>query len=60
MHNVIPLENVNRQTVQDMAEAAANKGFGPDANPFEEGHPMHDQWLKDFHRQDRALLEAFS
>lgn len=60
MHNVVPLDKVNRETVRDMAEAAADNGHGPDANPFPVGHAMHDAWLKDFHTRDRQLLEAFS
>jgi hypothetical protein len=58
--NVIPLDKVDRQTVQDMAEAAADNGHGPGANPFPEGHAMHDVWLKEFHTRDRQLLETYS
>lgn len=55
MNNIIPLTQVDRQTVKYMAESAADNGEPPSVNPFPAGDPNHAHWLHDFHERDMAL-----
>ncbi len=55
MFSVIPLEQVDRQTVKDMAEAAADNGMPPSSNPLPEDHPHRAYWDRCFHARDMAL-----
>jgi hypothetical protein len=55
MLNIIPLRKVDRQTVRDMAEAAAANGEPASVNPFPPEDPNHQHWCHDFHEFDMAL-----
>ncbi|MCY1169051.1 hypothetical protein D9M73_90650 [compost metagenome] len=55
MHNVIPLDQVDRQTVKSMAESAADNGLPPCSNPLPENHQHHAYWQRCFHERDIAL-----
>lgn len=50
MHTIIPLHKVDRQTVRDMAQAAASNGQPAGANPFPQDDPKHHHWNHDFHQ----------
>lgn len=58
MHNVIPLEQVSRETVRDLAHAAADNGEPPSTNPFPQDHPNHRHWEHDFLERSRDLAFA--
>lgn len=53
--SIIPLHQVDRATIRDLAYAAADNGEPPSVNPFPETDPNHGHWLHDFHARDMAL-----
>lgn len=56
MHNVIPLAQVSRQAIRDMAEAAVSNGVPvTEANPFEPGTASHGHFNDDFQDFSREL-----
>lgn len=56
MHNIIPLAQVSRQTLRDLAKAAVANGHTLlDSNPFEAGSANHSHFEQDFNEYDREL-----
>lgn len=56
MHNVIPLAQVDRQTVRDMAKSAVANGVPlADANLFDVGTLNHGHFEHDYHEYGRQL-----
>lgn len=58
MHNVIPLAQIDRDTIRDLAYAAADRGENRDeANPFAPGTTKHQNFEHDFIARELAMVD---
>lgn len=57
-HNIIPLAQVSRQAIKDMAKSAVDNGLPITENPFTPGSLNHAYFNQDFHAHDLELVDV--
>ena len=55
MHNIIPLSQVSRQAINDMAKTAVDNREPITVNPFEAGSVSFAHWEFDYNAYEREL-----